>query len=393
MTELKLDTPLQAWVYLNRVVEGPSRTLAALLQDYTPEHIAHGIYHQADWLGALRDETSARRDWLRQDEDIAAAEKVGARLITPESPEWPAAQLNSAFGFYAAGLADAPADFDKAAVAPHSLWVRGAPVGEVVSQAVAVVGTRAITRYGFDVTRLMVSGLVPHQWTIVSGGAMGVDTVAHEQALEHGGITAVVAACGIDEPYPARNAKLYERIVDRGGTILTEFAPGSKPQRHRFLTRNRLVAALTSGAVCIEAAFRSGALNTLNWTEALGRVAMAVPGPITGPGSVGCHKRIQEHRAQLVMSPDGVRELLEQVGAVDEEAQLELVYAPSKTQRLSRNELQVFGSTPVDETTSAQDIAREAGLRLPLTIHLLVTLEKQGLVVRRGGQWQRLDVD
>ena len=104
MTELKLDTPLQAWVYLNRVVEGPSRTLAALLQDYTPEHIAHGIYHQADWLGALRDETSARRDWLRQDEDIAAAEKVGARLITPESPEWPAAQLNSAFGFYAAGL-------------------------------------------------------------------------------------------------------------------------------------------------------------------------------------------------------------------------------------------------------------------------------------------------
>lgn len=93
--------------------------------------------------------------------------------------------------------------------------------------------------------------------------------------------------------------------------------------------------------------------------------------------------------------PDGVRELLEQVGAVDEEAQLELVYAPSKTQRLSRNELQVFGSTPVDETASAQDIAREAGgLRLPLTIHLLVTLEKQGgLVVRRGGQWQRLDVD
>ncbi len=145
--------------------------------------------------------------------------------------------------------------------------------------------------------------------------------------------------------------------------------------------------------MCIEAAFRSGALNTLNWTEALGRVAMVVPGPITGPGSVGCHKRIQEHRAQLVMSPDGVRELLEQVGAVDEEAQLELVYAPSKTQRLSRNELQVFGSTPVDETASAQDIAREAGLRLPLTIHLLVTLEKQGLVVRRGGQWQRLDVD
>ena len=388
---IKLDTPLDAWVYLNRVVEGPSRTLAALLEEYEPERIAHGIYYRADWLGKLRDETAARYDWLRQAEDIAAAESVGARLITKDSPEWPGARFDSSFGFYASGLADAPATFDSEAVAPHSLWVRGHSLGQAVEQSVAIVGTRAITRYGFEATRLVVNGLVKHQWTIVSGGALGVDTVAHEAALEAGGTTVAVAACGIDYDYPARNAALFERIAE-SGTVVSEFPPGTTPQRHRFLTRNRLVAALTQGTVCMEAAFRSGALNTMNWAEALGKVPMAVPGPITGVGSIGCHMRIREGRAQLVTGADEIRELLDAVGTVDAEAQMELSFAPTVAQRLSRNELRVYDSCPPPSAAAgarAEDIAQDAGMRVPLVIHLLVALEQQGIVARDGGRWQR----
>ncbi|QPK78425.1 DNA-protecting protein DprA [Corynebacterium lizhenjunii] len=392
MTKLLIDTPYQAWVYLNRVVEGPSHVLAALLEEFEPERIAHGIYHRADWLGALRDQTASRWDWLRQEEDMAAAEAVGARLITPGDPQWPEEAFARSFGFYRSGLGDAPANFDADAVAPHSLWVRGGDLAGAVHQAVAVVGTRAISRYGFEVTKLLCSGLVRHQWSIVSGGALGVDTVAHEHTLAEHGTTVAVAACGIDYPYPARNARLFDQIA-ASGVLVSEFPPGTTPQRHRFLTRNRLVAALTDGAVVVEAAFRSGALNTLNWAEALGKVAMAVPGPITGTGSIGCHRRIQEGRAQLVTSADGIRELLERVGSVDEEAQLELEFAPSATQRLSRNELRAYDATPPDTLASAADIARDAGLPLALTIHLLVAVEKQGLVVRQGGGWCRVPQD
>ena len=100
MSELDLSTPYATWVYLNRVVEGPSAALQALLTQYPAEEIAHGIYHRAEWIGPLLARTASRYDWLRQAEDMAAAERVGARLITAESPEWPTEEFDSAFGFY-----------------------------------------------------------------------------------------------------------------------------------------------------------------------------------------------------------------------------------------------------------------------------------------------------
>src|SRR5699024_12191788 len=177
--------------------------------------------------------------------------------------------------------------------------------------------------------------LAKHQWTIVSGGALGVDTVAHGAALEMQTPTVAVAACGIDYDYPARNAPLFERIA-RTGTIVSEFAPGTTPQRHRFLSRNRLVAAMTAGTVVVEAAFRSGALNTLNWAEALGTVTMAVPGPITNAGSLGCHQRIQENRAQLVTCGAEIRELIGTIGEADSGAQYESAFVANLVQSITR---------------------------------------------------------
>lgn len=391
MSDFHLNNELDAWVYLNRVVEGASRHLAALLAAYPVEEVAHGVYHARDWIGPLGRQTASRRDWVRQDEDLAAAAAVGARLITAQDPEWPGEEFARAFGFFDNAAGDCPASFDAEAVAPHSLWVRGGNLRQAVQHSVALVGTRTMSRYGFEATQLLARDLCQHHFTVVSGGALGVDTTAHQQVLDSGGCTVAVAACGIDYPYPARNKPLFEGIATHG-VLVSEYPPGTTPQRHRFLTRNRLVAALSAGTVVVEAAFRSGALNTANWAEALGKVVMAVPGPITGRGSVGCHLRIQEQRAQLVANAEQIRELLSPVGQVDAGEQFELDFGASPTQRLSRNELRVYDAVPPSAHAagaSAQDIARDAGLRLPLAIHLLVVLEKQQLIRRQGNVWVR----
>lgn len=383
----------ESWAYLNRVVEGPSRALQTLLAaGRDADEIAAGVRRRASWLGELAGETAARHDWHRAEEDLAAAEEAGARLLTPEDPDWPGAELDRAFGFAAAGVSEHVRSYQSDAVAPHALWVRGGPVTPVLAQAVAVVGTRAVSRYGVEVTRAIVAGLTAHQWTVVSGAALGIDTAAHEAALAAGGTTVAVLACGIDRVYPARNAALLDRIAD-SACVISEYPPGTPPQRHRFLTRNRLVAALTAGTVVVEAAWRSGALNTLSWAEGLGRVAMAVPGPVTGAGSLGCHERIRDGRAQLVTGADDIRSLLAPAGAVDVAGQYELQFAPTEVQGLSRNELRVFDALEPAAGLAAQEIAATAGLPLALTVHLLVDLARRGLVSRDGVKWRRAGED
>lgn len=379
-----------AWAYLNRVVEGPSRPLQQLLAaGRDPAEIARGVRTRASWLGELAAQTEARHALDRAEQDLAAAAGVGARLIAPDSPEWPRAEFDLAFGFAATGRSEHLRSYQADAVPPHALWVKGRPLGETVAQSVGVVGTRAASRYGIEATRQIATGLAGHQWTVVSGGALGIDTAAHEAALAAGGLTVAVAACGIDRAYPARNATLLERIAGQG-TWISEYPPGTPPQRHRFLTRNRLVAALTAGTVIVEAAWRSGALNTLSWAEGLGRVTMAVPGPVTGSGSLGCHERIKEGRAQLVTGSDDIRALLGAAGALDVAEQYELAFAATPVQALSRNELRVYDA--VDPAGSeTQTVAEAAGLPLPLTVHLLLELGRRGLLTRDGTIWRRAD--
>lgn len=381
----------ESWAYLNRVVEGPSRPLQLLLDaGRDADEIARGVRARASWLGDLGPQTEARRSWDRAGQDLAEAAAAGARLITPESREWPRAEFDVAFGFAAAGRSEHVRSYQADAVPPHALWVRGTPLNEAVAQSVAVVGTRAATRYGHEATRQIATGLATHRWAIVSGGALGIDTVAHEAALAAGGLTVAVAACGIDRTYPARNAALLDRIAARG-CVVSEYPPGMPPQRHRFLTRNRLVAALTAGTVIVEAAWRSGALNTLSWAEGLGRVTMAVPGPVTSAGSLGCHERIKDGRAQLVTGADDIRALLGAVGALDVAEQYELAYAATPVQSLTRNELRVFDACPPGGS-SAQEISASAGLPVPLTVHLLMDLTRRGIISREGVAWSRVEV-
>lgn len=129
-------------------------------------------------------------------------------------------------------------------------------------------------------------------------------------------------------------------------------------------------------------------MNTLSWAEALGRIPMAVPGPVTSTASSGCHARLREHRAQLVTSADDIRALLEALGSVDAESQYELAFAPDQIQQLSRNELRVYDALPLRGGADADRIATAAGLPLPLTIHLLLDLERRGMLIREGNDWR-----
>src|SRR5262249_25147123 len=144
-------------------------------------------------------------------------------------------------------------------------------------------------------------------WTIVSGGAFGIDATAHRSALTAGGLTVAILACGIDRPYPLSHASLFEQIAE-DGLLLTEWPPGAAPHRTRFLTRNRVIAAATRGTVVVEAGFRSGARNTLKHARLLDRPAMVVPGPITSAVSVGCHVELRLPGTILVSKFDEVIE-------------------------------------------------------------------------------------
>ncbi|WP_080794253.1 DNA-processing protein DprA [Corynebacterium pacaense] len=381
----------RAWAYLSRVVEGPSASLQRLLgAGRDVEEIAGGIRRREPWLGELLGATESRHSLDTADLDLATAAGIGARLITAEDEEWPHEELDQAFGFASSGHSEHLRSYQSDAVPPHVLWVRGGNLRAASARAVTIVGTRAVSRYGAEVTSMLTEDLVAHQWAVVSGGALGVDTIAHTGALRAGGCTVAVAACGLDRSYPARNGRLFEQVVESGsGVLVSEYPPGVPPQRHRFLTRNRLVAALTGGTVVVEAAWRSGALNTLSWASGLGKVAMAVPGPITTAGSRGCHERIRNGEAELIAGGADVRALLEALGEVDAQGQLEMEFAASPVQSLSRNELRVFDALST-RPREAGEVAAESGLSLPLVIHLLVELDSRRLIRRVGTKWERI---
>ncbi len=209
--------------------------------------------------------------------------------LTPEDSDWPS-QLNDL---------SAP---------PVLLFVRGHR--SLLSQrSLAIVGTRNPTAYGVKMASEFATGFVDRKWAIVSGGAYGIDSAAHKGALIAEGVTIAVTAAGLDFPYPAGNQRLFDEIVE-SGALISEYLPGVTARPHRFLVRNRLIAALSKGTLVVEADFRSGSLRTARDAAELMRPVMAIPGLITSPTSDGCHRLIGERRAELVTSVADAHELM-----------------------------------------------------------------------------------
>ncbi len=200
-----------------------------------------------------------------------------------------------------------PAELETLADPPLLLYIRGALAAPRVR--IAVVGSRRPTTYGRRVATGMGSALGARGLVVVSGGARGIDTCAHQGALEAGAPTVAVLGSGLHVPYPPENRGLFDRIAAEGGAVISEFPLDAPPEGHHFLRRNRLISGLAAAVVVVEAARRSGSLNTASHALDQGREVMAVPGPVSSARSEGCHRLIQQG-AKLVHHTDDILEEL-----------------------------------------------------------------------------------
>ncbi|HEV7964026.1 MAG TPA: DNA-processing protein DprA [Actinoplanes sp.] len=311
-------------------------------------------------------------------EALRSAERLGARVVVPADDEWP-----TRVDDLSTLELDTGGRINQDTRPPLCLWVRGSwPLREAFERSVAVVGARAATAYGVHTTTDIAYGLAERGWTVVSGGAFGIDAAAHRAALAAKGLTVAVLACGVDRPYPVGNTAMFEEITETG-LLISEWPPGAEPLRHRFLIRNRVIAAATAGTVLVEAAARSGAIQTMSRVLALGRSALVVPGPVTSAMSVGCHELLRTNPyARLVA---GLPHVLEEVGRIGEYL-ADLPRGPVHPRdTLDEDSRLVLEAVPHRGKAIPEQLAAKAGLSLRTVLRRLSLLEMAGLVIRRDG--------
>ena len=192
---------------------------------------------------------------------------------------------------------------------PPPLFVVGRTT---TAPAVAVVGTRRSTRYGTTLADAFGHALATAGWTTVSGLARGIDSAAHRGTLRAAGQAVAVLGSGIDVVYPAENADLYKGIADGHGAVMSEYPPGTPPDRWRFPARNRIIAGISSAVVVVEAGEKGGALITARLAAELGRPVFVVPGDVDRPASIGCNRLIRDGAHPVL----GVHDLIAELGLV-----------------------------------------------------------------------------
>lgn len=294
-------------------------------------------------------------------------ESFPGHLITPGDDRWPV-QLN-----------------DLGPQAPHCLWVRGRDnLVSMTRRSVAVVGARAATFYGEEVTAQLADDLAETGFTVVSGGAYGIDAMAHRATLAAGGDTIAVLAGGADRFYPRGNTRILEQITD-SGAVISELPPGSAPTRARFLTRNRLIAGLSGATVVVEAAWRSGALSTARHALTIARPVGAVPGPVTSMMSAGTHRLLREG-AVCVTSGSEVAEL---AGNLYEDLGEEESVAPTLFDDVPIADRAVYEALPLQQSAPVTRIAYIASRTVDETLASLGRLELSGNARRSGMGWCR----
>lgn len=364
---------------LSCVIEPGDARCADLLAHLGPKELLAKLREESrnPELRKLRENFAARLDTADAEQLLRDAAAAGIRFVTPEDPEWPAGVDD---------LVHAPVLYERGG-APIGLWVRGSgDLAQLASRAVAVVGSRSATTYGATLARDIAAGVARAGYTVVSGGAFGIDQAAHRGALTVDGGTIAVLACGADRVYPEAHRPLLDHIAERGGVVVSETPPGGAPTRIRFLSRNRLIAALAGGTVVVEAAVRSGALNTATWAAGLGRQLMGVPGPVTSAASEGVHQLIRARGAVLVTRAEEVLEVVAPTGTF-------ILAEPREQPRLrdglQPQQLQVLDAVPAMTGAGLDSIARVAGLAPQRTSALLEELYRARLVERtRDNRWR-----
>lgn len=346
-------------------VEGGRTTLLAHVARHGGLPVWEALRHGHGGLELelpLNDGARERLVEARPERDLELLERVGGRLVCPGDPEWP------------------PALADLGPWQPVALWVRGeGDLRLACRRSVSIVGSRAATAYGGHVAGELAAGLSDRGWAVMSGGAYGIDGAAHRGALAVGGLTVASLACGVDKAYPPGHHELFGQILAEG-VLMSEWPPGCAPQRHRFLARNRVIAAASAGTVVVEAAARSGALNTARHAARLGRAVMVVPGLVTSAMSVGCHSLARTVEGVRLVT--GAADVLEEVGRLG----ADLAPVPRGPHRvgdgLSAPVRRVLEAVPAVRPAGPAGIAVAAGVDTTTVGRALPQLEVAGLVER-----------
>jgi DNA processing protein len=246
------------------------------------------------------------------------------------------------------------------------------------------VGARAATDYGKRVSSELAAELTDRGWTVVSGGALGIDAAAHRGALAADGPTVAVLASGIDVAYPPRNEVLLAEIAQRA-LLISEWPPGTTPTRLRFLVRNRVIAALTRATVVVEADLRSGSLNTAKYARQMNRPVLAVPGPVTSLMSRGCHKWLRENLATCAAT---AAEIIESAGRIGADLAPEQRGPILPRDHLDPESLLVLDAVPGRTGAGPAQIAVAAGIDINTARSRLSLLSAAGFVERCEQGWR-----
>ncbi|HET9829689.1 MAG TPA: DNA-processing protein DprA [Nocardioidaceae bacterium] len=365
-----------ARVALGRLGEPGDARLAALVRELGAEAVFAYLREERDLAGVATD-VAARLRGLDPERDLQRAAGLGIRFICPGDAEWPV-RLSDL---------DHAETLNRRGGAPLGLWLRGVGrLDELCERSVSVVGSRSATTYGASVAGQVAADVAAAGVTVVSGAAFGIDQAAHRGALAGRGPTVAVLACGVDRAYPSAHRDLLTYIADTG-VVVGELAPGCAPTRLRFLARNRMIAALSLGTVVVEAAVRSGALNTANWASLLNRTVMGVPGPVTSAPSAGVHELLRTKAASLVTRGSDVLELVSPPGRY---LSPPLRAAEEQRDRLSEHDQRVLDAVPVASAASAASLARTAGIGERAVVEALQRLRSGGFVETSADLW-RLD--
>jgi DNA processing protein len=289
--------------------------------------------------------------------ELRCIREFGCRVLMPSDPEYPELLRQI---------------YDP----PLVLYVKGQLLPRD-KNAVALVGSRLTTHYGVEVARRLAYQLAHAGVTVVSGGARGIDTAAHQGALSAKGRTIAVLGTGINRVTPPENAELFQRIAAHGA-LVTQFPFDRPPDRQSFPIRNRIVAGMTLGTVVVEAGLHSGALITANFATDYGRQVFAVPGRIDSPQSKGCHDLIKKG-AKLCESAEDILSEFEYLFPPSNRPAAGPQPAPGPALELSESEQRVLAAVGPEER-SVDEIIQATGLSAAVVSVTLLSLEMKRLV-------------
>ena len=374
------DTQLSEFLHsVGAPAEGESALFCSANGYYTPgEH-----QMSRDKFGKAL--ATRRLRWNRRMERTLNAEAhmaatCGAWLVTPADPLWPP-QLN-----------------DLGPARPYGLWCRGDSrhlLDVASAPSVALVGSRDPSIYGTEATTHLAAELARRGYTVISGGAMGIDIAAHRAALTQQGSdlpTIAFMAGGLDRLYPAQNSDALNMIVDRG-LIMSEVSVGNTPTRWRFLERNRLIAALARHTIVVEARWRSGALNTARHAMEIGRTLWAVPGQINSPNSVGTNRLLRDGLAQTLTEAADILEYDAAAGfelGTEHESEWDQAASSSALDELTERQGRVWDDLSPRSYRGVDEIAAALGLSARDVMADLFHLGRCGLAESSGTSWRKV---